>query len=272
MKLLLGGKEWGLLAAMTIVGALIAFISVELALLPLALLVVGSCVVVTAFVLELYRRLLAQHRELLAEFRQVQAFTGLLQLVEPRAPLPLLRSWATLPDLALILVEKVLSAKPTTIVECGSGSSTVLMAYMLEKLGGGHIVSLEHDAPSKANTDAALRAHGLEKFATVVLAPLKPVQIGNESFQFYDLAGLSDVERIDFLFVDGPPSFMQALARYPALPLLWDRLAPGANVVLDDARRPKEQEVARRWRHEFPQATHELVDTQKGAFVVRKPL
>jgi hypothetical protein len=57
---------------------------------------------------------------------------------------------------------------------------------------------------------------------------------------------------IDLLLVDGPPAYAagHALARYPALPVLGDRLASGATVVLDDAERPGEQEVLRRWERE----------------------
>lgn len=259
-----------MLAALAIGLGLVALIGVDRQLLSLALLVVLCCVVLAGFVLEVNRRSFDQHLAQLAEGRQSQAFTALVQLLQPVAPLPLLRSWATLPDLALVLVGRVLAQRPTNIVECGSGSSTVLMAYVLKQLGRGRIVSLEHDAPSKAKTEDALREHGLEQYARVVLSPLIETRIGSESFKFYDLTGLSDVDRIDLLFVDGPPSFMQSLARYPALPLFWNKLSPGATVVLDDARRPKEREVARRWRNEFPQAEYDFADTQKGALIVRK--
>ena len=36
-------------------------------------------------------------------------------------------------------------------------------------------------------------------------------------------------------------------SRYPALPALEPRLAPGAIVVLDDATRPGEREILERW-------------------------
>ena len=59
-------------------------------------------------------------------------------------------------------------------------------------------------------------------------------------------------ELIDLLLVDGPPAYAAGheLARYPALPVLYDRLAPGATVVLDDVERAGEQEVLRRWERE----------------------
>ena len=65
--------------------------------------------------------------------------------------------------------------------------------------------------------------------------------------QWYDdavvAAGLDAAlqgDLIDLLLVDGPPAYAvgHGLARYPALPVLRDRLAPGATVVLDDVERP----------------------------------
>ena len=55
-------------------------------------------------------------------------------------------------------------------------------------------------------------------------------------------------------------------ARAPALPVLWDRLAPGATVVLDDIERPGEQEVLRRWEGEF-----DVVFTRHQSAVSRSP-
>ena len=60
-------------------------------------------------------------------------------------------------------------------------------------------------------------------------------------------------ELIDLLVVDGPPAFAagHGMSRYPALPVLRERLASGATVVLDDIERPGEQEVVERREREF---------------------
>ena len=62
--------------------------------------------------------------------------------------------------------------------------------------------------------------------------------------------------------MDGPPADTadKVLARYPALPALRARLAPGATVVLDDVERPGEQEVLTRWERE-----HDVVFERRGA-------
>lgn len=54
------------------------------------------------------------------------------------------------------------------------------------------------------------------------------------------------------LIVDGPPGRVNKDARYPALPLLHERLNPGAHVFLDDATRPDERRILTQWLAEFP--------------------
>ena len=54
------------------------------------------------------------------------------------------------------------------------------------------------------------------------------------------------------LFVDDPPGPTGPQARYPAIPVLSDRLADGAIVVLDDASRADEATIVERWCAEIP--------------------
>ena len=86
------------------------------------------------------------------------------------------------------------------------------------------------------------------------------ILLPTSSWRWYDeaavAAGLDTAfggEPIDLLIVDGPPAFAvgHGTSRYPALPVLHERLAPGATVVLDDIERPGEQVVLERWELEF---------------------
>jgi predicted O-methyltransferase YrrM len=95
----------------------------------------------------------------------------------------------------------------------------------------------------------ALIAAGLAETAQVVLAPLEP----GTGLPWYAADALRSVpERIDVLLVDGPPAFEPGtgLSRYPALPLLEERLAEGAVVMLDDIDRDGEQQVLDAWTRE----------------------
>jgi predicted O-methyltransferase YrrM len=148
------------------------------------------------------------------------------------------------------------------VLELGSGVSTILLVRLLSRHdpgGGFRLVSVEHDAAWAQWVTDQLSREGIGDNAVVVHAPLVPHVVAEPGVLWYDdavvAAGLDAVLRgdlVDLLLVDGPPAYAagHGLARYPALPVLRDRLAPGASVVLDDIERPGEQEVLRRWEHE----------------------
>lgn len=201
-----------------------------------------------------------------ADIRQLEALLNLHALVRVRRRMPPTRRWAASPDVLLDLVSWVLTHRPRTVVECGSGASTLWLGYALEQVGeGGRVVALEHEKRFGDAVMAQLREHGLEEQATVRVSPLQPVELGGESFEWYDVNSLRDVERCELVFVDGPPGEIAPLARYPALPLLGDRMPPGACIVLDDADRPEEQQVLDRWAKEFPGFHREDLAYEKGA-------
>lgn len=135
--------------------------------------------------------------------------------------------------------------------------------------GEGHVYSLEHSAEFAAATRTLLSAHGLQQWATVLDAPLREHVIGGESWQWYGTDSLRG-RAIDLLLVDGPPAETGRLARYPAGPLLFPQLAPGAAVLLDDADRDEEREIARRWRAEFPRLVQQTLALERGCILFSK--
>lgn len=143
------------------------------------------------------------------------------------------------------------------VVELGSGISTVLLARLLgQRPPGFRLVAVEHDEHWTRWVREQLDREGTGADVVVLHAPLAAHPSGLEWYDETILRqGLDRAlggDAIDLLLVDGPPAYAdgQGMARYPALPGLLDRLAPGATVVLDDAERPGEQEVLRRWECE----------------------
>ena len=166
------------------------------------------------------------------------------------APLPALGGWAATARSVLAILDEIQRAPgPVTVLDCGSGSSTVLDALLLRARGqGGHVYALDADPAFAEETRGYLRAHGVDGFGTVVDAPLVNVVLPDGSVApWYDLGGLPDTGPINVLFVDGPIGTIAPAARFPAFPLLADRLAPGALVVLDDTNRPEEKAIVERW-------------------------
>ncbi len=175
------------------------------------------------------------------------------QTADPSAPLPALGGWAATARSILAIVDEIQKAPgPVTVVDCGSGSSTVLDALLLKQRGaGGHVYALEADPGFAEETRGYLRAHGAESHGAVVDAPITDLTLPDGSTApWYDLAQLPDIGEIDVLFVDGPIGTIADEARYPAFPLLADRLGDGALVVLDDTNRPDEKKIVRRWLEE----------------------
>jgi hypothetical protein len=84
---------------------------------------------------------------------------------------------------------------------------------------------------------------------------------------------MSDIESlssIDMLIVDGPPQATQALARYPALPLLFSRLNDTAIIVLDDFNSTAQQEIVKMWIQEFNLTKLKIIQDMKGTIVLCK--
>ncbi len=189
-------------------------------------------------------RLRAMSRDSLT---QNQALLQLHGQFAPNAPLPAVAGWAMEPTALVELVNLISRLRPQLVVECGSGTSTLWIAYALRRNGSGRVVALDHDAEYAAASNRVIAEHGLSDWAQVQHAPLAPTSTPRGDMPWYsaDLTGLAGIE---LLIVDGPPQATGELARYPALPVLADRLAPGAHILFDDADRPGEVAALDTWR------------------------
>ena len=156
--------------------------------------------------------------------------------------------------LATVAAEIAL-AERRLVVELGSGVSTVLLARLARQLGG-RIVAVEHDPGWAGWVRRQLDRDGLAEHASVIEAPLRPHPLALDGAPWYGPEALDALpgDGIELLLVDGPPGYGDGMARsrYPALPLLAERLSPGALVVLDDAPRAGEAEILDRWEHDLP--------------------
>jgi len=207
--------------------------------------------------------------------QNTEALFSLYQLVQPRRPLPMMRGWAASPDFLNVVVARILERAPRTIVECGSGTSSLVSGYLLEQLqakqgAGGALYSFEHDAAYAEQSRRQVAEHGLDSFVTVLDAPLVAHNIDGKEWLWYDLATLPDSIVIDVLVIDGPPSVTQAHARYPALPLLAPFLSERAVIILDDYIRSEDQEVVRRWMERDASWSLTELPTEKGTAVLSR--
>ena len=162
------------------------------------------------------------------------------------------RSWAASPALLAHLYGTIMKEKPGTILDLGSGFSTLVASLALKVVGSGKVVAWEHLKKYQAKTNKLLRNYGASQHASVVHTPLVRTKVGAQYFQWY--SGTSDIGdgEIDLLIVDGPPGHTGKLARFPALPLLLSKLSPGATIFLDDSAREDERETVRLWNEMVP--------------------
>jgi len=209
-------------------------------------------------------------KELKRTFRQVEALQNLYAILAFEHALPASRGFPASPDLLLFLVDLVDRHRPKVIVECGSGLSTLCFALAMRHFGiDGKVIALEHLEQYAAQTEELLRRHDVADIAEVRTAPLEDVTFGDETTPWYSRAAWDDIAGVDLFFVDGPPAKLGPLARYPSLPFFMDRLAPGAQIVLDDYARTKERTVLKRWETEYPDRfVVESIPLEKGAALV----
>ncbi len=245
-----------------VVGDVALLVAIALTGILLAYLIVEA----RGFSLELFER---QLRESRTAYSQMEALQGLLWTFKPGAPWPSTRFWAASPDLLREITDHVLNEKPALVVEASSGTSTLIIALCLQRLGAGKVIALEHDPIYVEKTRAAIALHGLHEYASVIHAPLVQHNVKGVSHQWYDLSALQLPGTIDLLVVDGPPETTQKLARYPAVPLLASKFSKRARVLLDDGSRPDEQLMARRWAEENPGSQLEFLHLEAGAWSLR---
>ncbi len=200
-------------------------------------------------------------------YSQVEALISLYYGLKLEHGLPSTRGWAASPDFLVQIAEHVRRHNPKVLVECGSGASTIVLSRCLQLNGNGHLYSLEHIPEIATETRQQLAKHGLSEWATVVDPPLQPVQLDGSEWNWYATSEIPE-GNIDMVVIDGPPAVEEPLARYPAGPILFGRLNPGAAVFVDDALREGEKESIRRWKEKFPSLRSESRDCEKGCTVL----
>jgi hypothetical protein len=161
--------------------------------------------------------------------------------------LPATRGWAGSPDFLAKIVELILKEKPLFVLEAGSGVSSVAIGLALKQNNYGESISLEQDPTYLESTRNNIEVNQLEDFSMLFSCPLVEYEIENETWKWYQTDKLNITKKIDLLIIDGPPRTTQNLARYPAIPILFQLFSDKFTVMLDDAKRPDEIIIAEKW-------------------------
>ncbi|MEP2934956.1 MAG: class I SAM-dependent methyltransferase [Gilvibacter sp.] len=162
------------------------------------------------------------------------------------------------PNTILHLVNDVQVNSRASVIEFGSGVSTLILAKFIKSNGlPTKITSIDHNPDWSAYIKKELIKHGCDEVVNLVVAPL--AQQSNQDFEglWYDPAILQTAltqKTFDVVLVDGPSGGTHVEARYLALPKIIDLLEDDFIVFLDDIRRPGEQQILAKWRRLFAKA------------------
>lgn len=182
-----------------------------------------------------------------------------------------LGGWSIDTFLGKFLVQHLVEHRPKCIVELGSGSSTTLIARTLHLMGINNCehVAVDHEAKYLAISRDYARLNGLEDRVTWLECPLQHYEKLDKLWYGGIVEKLAG-KKIDLLIIDGPPGSLQPMSRFPALPLLLPFMSEHCTLVLDDAIRDEEQEIARRWVAENPMFSVELLLDGHGMAVLSR--
>lgn len=151
-------------------------------------------------------------------------------------------AWSPLQEYLAACVRHALVARGP-ILECGSGLTTLLVGAAAQRAGVS-LWSLEHLPAWGETVRRCLTRHRLDSVHLYV-TPLK--DYAGYSWYAPPLSAMPD--NFSLVVCDGPPRSSWG-GRYGLLPVMGAKLAPDCIVLLDDAARPEEQAVARRWQAE----------------------
>ena len=164
----------------------------------------------------------------------------------PRDALPNLGSWKADTGLLNLVADHILTAKPKIVVEFGTGASTLIVARALEMAGGGTLISFDqHDDFVDETREWLGRIRARRRSSARCLWSTRPMA-GRACGTI-----MARCPAIDLMLIDGPPWTIHPFTR-GAASSLFGRIAPGGTIMLDDAARPGERIVARRWKKAWP--------------------
>jgi predicted O-methyltransferase YrrM len=151
----------------------------------------------------------------------------------------------------LSIVSHIIRSDVHSMVECGSGVSTIVIGNLFKGRGDGHLFSLEEDENWFEQMQTFIAAQGLDDYVTLLYAPITDwAGVG----RWYDRSVaqliLDRFPHIDLLLVDGPQR-KNKQSRYGALPYFGPILDASSLVILHDLDRKAERTVLERWRIEF---------------------
>jgi len=139
---------------------------------------------------------------------------------------------------------------------------------ILDEKDTAHI-AVDHESKYLDLTRVSAQLNGVSEGIEFLHCPLERYE-SLDKLWYGGLAERLGDRKIDLLVIDGPPGPLQPMSRYPALPLLKPYMSEHCTVILDDAIRNEEQEIARRWAQENPEFNLEFTREGHGIAILSR--
>jgi predicted O-methyltransferase YrrM len=152
-------------------------------------------------------------------------------------------SWPAKEELLAAIAAHAWETKGT-ILECGCGLSTVLLA-LIARHKGQRVVSIEHIEDYAIAIRSTLRRFDLAN-VEILVSPL----VAYQDYDWYELPeGTFGEQEISLVVCDGPPEATRG-CRHGVLPVTLPFLRHGAVILLDDVQAGGASVLAR-WKKEY---------------------
>lgn len=211
--------------------------------------------------------------------KRFESLCWLSRALNIKGRLPPLEGREMVPGALLELHGFIREFKPRKIVLLGSGASSLVIADALKQNSFGHLVAIDHHEGFADKSRELLEKEHLGAWAEVSHAPLTtlsssfwegvPQTDDAKTLKWYEASVLETIDNVDLLVIDGPPATTCRYARYPALPLLIEKLSPRSQIWVDDVANKEGKEMVHAWcqtyglRIDSQISSHHLVQLKK---------
>ena len=204
---------------------------------------------------------LARQEDLDVMYNQIAGLFQIQNAMRGETVLKPMRGWALSPDAMACVLADLQERITPTVIEFGSGQSTIVIASAL-KHHGGRLISVEHDPVYSTAIQKQAAACRVSDMIEFVHAPLIGVESDSKG-RSYDLTALPDFQ-VDVALIDGPPIMNGTYTRLSPLRWAVQHLTQSGTVFLDDAERESERLCMQVLQKEFPNLKTTNRITEKG--------
>jgi hypothetical protein len=183
--------------------------------------------------------------------QDIQSCSFLSTLLPKNSYLPF-TSFSLSPTLILHVINDMILLNRSTIVEFGSGISTVIIAKLISLHSlNAKLYSVDQDSKWQGSLNGILESESINNHVELITAEIVNLpNFSEEKANWYSKEILNErlPKEIDLMLVDGPTLSTGSHSRIHALPFVIENLSNNFSIFLDDTYRKGEQEILTDWK------------------------